>query len=100
MAQLRLQVGGRGYDLACRDGEEEKLRALARMVDAKVAEAARAVGVGNEARVLLLAGLLLADELAEARSGTAPDPLAPFVEALADRLEKLATRLEHPSASD
>lgn len=100
MAQLRLQVGGRGYDLACRDGEEEKLRALARTVDARVADAARAVGTGNEARVLLLAALLLADELADRRAGTAPDPIAPLIGTLADRLEKLADRLEQSSASD
>jgi cell division protein ZapA len=101
MAQVALSVGGRRYELACRDGEEPHLEALARMVDAKAADAARAVGSANEPRQLLLAALLLADELSELRAG-APDPerasTAGALVALAERIEALAERLENGGA--
>lgn len=96
MAQVNLSIGGNSYQVACRDGEEAHLQSIAAMVDAKVAEARGAVGNSSEVRQLLLASLLLADEVAEGRSGNprpaTPDP-APL-EALASKLESIATRLE------
>ena len=67
MAEVSLTIGGRAYRLACRDGEEERLRLLGRLVDARATDAIRAVGRGNEPRELLLTALLLADELDEMR---------------------------------
>jgi cell division protein ZapA len=103
MAQVTLTIGSRRYDLACRDGEEAHLRALGAMVDQRAADAARAVGDANEARQLLMAALLLADELNDLRSG-APDPAAAHaahrLDTLAQRIESLARHLEnegHPS---
>jgi cell division protein ZapA len=103
MAQVDIQIGGRQYELACRDGEEEHLRSIARMLDRKAADVSQSMGGLNEARHLLLAALLLADELNDVRTaptgnrlGTpAPDPaLASAVERLAERMESLAERLE------
>lgn len=98
MGQVRLNVGGRSYDLMCRDGEEPRLEILAQMLDAKARDAGSLVGNANEARQLLLAGLLLADELSDLRAG-APDPgkaaLARALDQLAQRVESLAERLEH-----
>jgi len=98
MAQVRLTVGGRGYDLACPDGQEPRLEMLAQMLDAKARDAEQVVGSTNEGRQLLLAGLLLADELSDLRAG-APDPgkaaLARTLDQLAERIESLAERLEH-----
>ena len=98
MAQVRLNVGGRAYDLACRDGEEPRLEMLAQMLDSKARDAEQVVGSANEGRQLLLAGLLLADELSDLRAG-APDPgkaaLARTLDQLAARIESLSERLEH-----
>lgn len=103
MAQVDIQIGGRQYELACRDGEEEHLRSIARMLDRKAADVSQSMGGLNEARHLLLAALLLADELNDVRTATtgnrlgapAPDPaLASAVERLAERMESLAERLE------
>lgn len=97
MAQVKLTVGGRTYDLACRDGEEPRLEMLAQMLDSKARDAGQLVGSANETRQLLLAGLLLADELSDLRAG-APDPgkaaLARTLDQLAERIESLAERLE------
>lgn len=98
MADVTLEIGGRRYDVTCRDGEEPHLRRLAELVDAKAGQARAAVGGVNEVRQLLLAALLLADELLEARGGAAPaavDPAtADAIERLAARAERLAERLE------
>lgn len=68
MSVVRLAIGGRGYDLAVRDGQEAHFLALAETVDARCREAARAAGGLTESRQLLFAALLLADDAAEARS--------------------------------
>jgi cell division protein ZapA len=95
MASVDLDVGGRKYALACRDGEEEHLRSVAAMVDRKVREASGALGSLGEARQLLFASLLLADELKEQRSAAAsPDAPPPTAPNVADLLEDLAARVE------
>ena len=68
MAQIGIDVGGRHYDVACRDGEEDRLRMLGRLVDARVNDISRSIGRNNEARGLLLTAILLADELDAARA--------------------------------
>jgi len=99
MAEVDLIIAGRPYRVACRDGEEESLRAAARLVDAKSREALAGLGTLSEARQLLFAGLLLADQLIEQRPEAAapagPDPeLVNRAEQLAQRLESLADHLE------
>lgn len=98
MAEVTIEVGGRRYDVACRDGEEEQLRDLARLVDEKATQARSAVGGMNESRQLLVAALLLADELNDLRLGQLPPDtdiaLAGVVEQLAARVETLAEHLE------
>lgn len=94
MAEVTIEVGGRRYDVACRDGEEEQLRRLALLVDEKSQRARAAVGGVNESRQLLLAALLLADEIQDLRIGSRP-PLAPDADAaLANAVEQLASRVE------
>lgn len=63
MAQVTLQINGRGYAVGCDEGEQAHLVELARYVDLKVRDLAGKVGAVGEARLLLLACLTLADEL-------------------------------------
>jgi cell division protein ZapA len=105
MASVDIEIASRSYSVACRDGEEGHLRALADIVDKKARDAASAVGAMGEARQLLFASLLLADELKEVRAGGGAgsnDPetdamMAEALERLADRMEFLAERLEGES---
>lgn len=106
MAMVDLNIAGRAYQVACRDGEEEALRAAARLVDGKSREALSGLGTLSEARQFLFASLLLADQLIdknpEAAAPPAPtlDPaLALRAEALASRLESLAAQLENEAAN-
>jgi cell division protein ZapA len=103
MASIEVDVAGRRYDVACRDGEEEHLRSLAALVDKRAKDAASALGGLTETRQLLFAALLIADDLKDVRAGAGlPDPTPPLpdpavaeaIERLAERMEKLADSLE------
>jgi cell division protein ZapA len=104
---IDLNIAGRSYQVACREGEEETLRAAARLVDGKSREALSGLGTLSEARQFLFASLLLADELIdkrpEAAAAAAPrvtDPaLVERAEAVANRLEILAAQLENEAAN-
>ena len=99
MASVDIEIATRKYSLACRDGEEAHLRTVAAIVDRKARDAGGALGNLSEARQLLYASLLLADELKERREGRDPpesaDPtMGETLERLAERIEALAGRLE------
>ncbi|MCL6730657.1 cell division protein ZapA [Sphingomonas hankyongi] len=105
-AMIDLSIAGRTYQVACREGEEENLRAAARLVDGKSREALAGLGSLSEARQFLFASLLLADQLidnrpdAEPPAQSAPDPeLVSRAETLANRLESLAARLENEASA-
>ena len=98
MAEVELTIAGRPYKVACRNGEEENLRAAGALVDAKSREALSGLGTLSESRQLLFAALLLADQIVDGREvdiPTGPDPtLIERTERLAERLESIADALE------
>ncbi len=94
MAMVDVEIAARRYSVACRDGEEEHLRSVAALVDRKAQDAATALGSLSEARQLLFASLLLADELKEQRAGQAAPASAEIDSAIAEALERLAERME------
>jgi cell division protein ZapA len=63
VADVKLTVAGRPYDLHCADGQEAQLLQLAAAVDEK----AREMPGGTEVRQLLFAALMLADEAQDAK---------------------------------
>ena len=92
MSNVTLQVGGRGYIVACAAGEEAHVEQLGVLIDGKIRELTTAGH--NEVRLLLFASLLLADELQELKGGAAPAP-ATDTSAQAAALEQIATQLEN-----
>ena len=107
-ALIDLSIAGRTYQVACREGEEENLRAAARLVDAKSREALAGLGTLSEARQFLFASLLLADQVLDDRPDAAPPAPEPFgpdpelvnrAESLAGRLEALAIQLENAASA-
>lgn len=121
MPDISIMVNGRAYRVTCGDGEEARLTALAGEIDHRVGQLARQIGQANEAQMLLLTALLLADELFESRDQLAkaqilqparalpppppPPPPPPSGEippeislAIAERIETLAERIESLAA--
>lgn len=108
MANIDIEIAGRRYSVACRDGEEAHLHSVAAMVDKRAHDAASALGSLSETQQLLFAALLIADDIKEIRAGAGipepvpppPDPaVAQALERLAARMESLADSLERSGAS-
>jgi cell division protein ZapA len=106
VGEIVVTVNNRPYTLACGEGEEPRLRRLAESIDAKIASFAADLGQVGEARLLLLAALVIADEAAEARErlaaleeragadAAALERAASGLDGLAGRIEALAAALE------
>ncbi len=101
MAQINVNVNGRSYAVGCDDGQEEHVGYLAEYIDKRVQELVGTVGQVGEARLMLLAALLIADDLSELydriealERQAEPGGVDAAVGALADRLETVAERLE------
>ena len=112
MGQVRITLNGRGYDIACDDGQEEHVMRLANAMSERVNQLVASNGQVGEARLLLMAGLLMADDLHSARASAAateasssataadagdaagPDSVQQAYEYVADVFEQLSERLE------
>jgi len=103
MAQVVVTVNGRAFELFCDDGEEARIRRLAQYVDGKVGEFVKMLGQAGEARLILLAALVIADELAESNDRAegrdagrvdGGETLASGIRIIAQRIESIAARLE------
>ena len=103
MGTVTVEVNARAYVVGCEDGQEAHVEALARQFDGQVKEVGAQVGQVGELRLFLMAALLTADELADARNRLAEaeaalerlqaDELASQQRA-ADALEAAAQRIE------
>ena len=66
MAQVNATIAGRQYRLACEDGQEDHLLALAKDLDGRIEELRKKFGKIGDTRLTVMASLMVADELAEA----------------------------------
>jgi len=108
MAQVTLRINGYAYTVGCQDGEEQHLQAMAGEVERRIESVKAAAGQSGEARMLVMASLLMADDLYEtnqalqaAQSGQptaqrADPKLGRRLGKLAKRAEEIALDLEHP----
>lgn len=121
MAQVTITINGRTYRLECGEGEETHLLALSDRISRLVDEMRGKFGQIGDDRLLLMAGLTIADELFEARrmiadleaeiaeqrklSGvslnvddTDRTEIADQIDAVADRIEALSQQLARTGA--
>ena len=68
MAQVDVSVNGQSYRIACEDGQEDRLVDLATMVDEKVLELVNQIGQVGSNRLLVMAALIIADELVDLKN--------------------------------
>ena len=113
MAELSLSINDRQYTVACDDGQEPHLKTLAAHIDEHVRDLAASIGQVGESRLLVMASLLVADELADAytriaqleegqasaaaqasENGAADMAAVNALHGYADRLDAIAARLE------
>jgi cell division protein ZapA len=64
MPETTIEIGERSFTVACQEGEEHFLRAAAAMLDTEARAIGTQIGRLPEARMLLMAGLMLADKTA------------------------------------
>jgi cell division protein ZapA len=109
MAQVTLRINGYAYTLGCKDGEERHLEAMGAEVSSRVDGVRASAGPSGEARMLVMAALLMADDIfdlrarleaAEAGTGSVKaDPkLGRKLNRMARRAEEIAEGLEQPKA--
>lgn len=64
MPEVTVSIGGRDFEVACQEGEEHFLHSAAQMLDTEAQTLLSQIGRMPESRMLLMAGLLLADKAA------------------------------------
>ncbi len=114
MPLISLKINERNYQVTCDDGQEEHLRKLASHLDERIQDLVGSVGQVGEGRLLVMASLMVADELFEAYkdihalkagggagagdgagagTGAGDGAAAAALEACAQRIETIAARL-------
>ena len=64
MPDVEVSIGGRSFAVACQEGEQVYLQSAAQILDNEAQVLADQLGRMTEARMLLMAGLMLADKTA------------------------------------
>lgn len=64
MPNVTITIGGRGFQVACKEGEEDYLHTAAAMLDTEASSMVAGGGRMPESQLLLMSGLLLADKTA------------------------------------
>lgn len=103
MTDVTLTVGGRHYTVACTDGQEDHVRELAKVIDGKLTQMGTNLST-NDAKNMLFAALMLAEQVEEMAALTpaqpAPDPQASVdIDRFASRLENIARGLENAATA-
>lgn len=111
MAQVTIKINGYAYTVGCEDGQEDHLQAMAAQIERRIADIKALGGQSGESRLLVLAALLMADELHDVTAamhalragapgaGSAPDSAPRPDPALGRQLNELAERAEEIAAA-
>jgi len=111
VAQVTVKINGYSYTVGCEDGQESHLMAMAGQVESRI-DSIKALGSSSgENRLLVLASLLMADELHDMRAeidglraaqpvrptrGKSETEAAKRIARMAARAEQIANGLEQP----
>ena len=105
MAQVTIRINGYAYTVGCEDGQESHLEQMAAEIEQRIANIKLIGGQSGEARLLMLAALLLADELHDTRKAVDAASKAPLPAPVpaknpekAAQLRRIAARAEEIAA--
>ncbi|MCU4654766.1 cell division protein ZapA [Roseibacterium sp. SDUM158016] len=99
MPEVEIEIGGRSFAVACKEGEEPYLRAAAKLLDTEAAVILGQIGRMPSDKMLLMAGLMLADKTGaleddvkglQAKVAAQEKALRSAEERLADRARRIA----------
>ncbi|MCE9507820.1 MAG: cell division protein ZapA [Alphaproteobacteria bacterium] len=118
MAEVKIYINGRTYDISCDSGQEGRVVDLAAFIDQKLQQISRSGAAYNDAHLMVLTAIVLADELFDTReAATTPKPargaasapqkasfgkedelaVARILDHLAERIDGIATRIQQAS---
>jgi cell division protein ZapA len=123
VSQVNVTINGRQFRMACEDGQEDHLRGLAKGLDDRISALRTQFGEIGDARLTVMAALMIADELSEsgkkvkrleadlagvhdargaaaARMQAAQTALVAAFTSAAERIEGMAKKLNQPAASN
>ncbi|HET9147559.1 MAG TPA: cell division protein ZapA [Acetobacteraceae bacterium] len=102
MAQVTIRINGYAYTVGCEDGQEAHLIEMAGEIERRIDSIKAIGGQSGEGRLLVLAALLLADELHdtinEIDAMRAEPPPVPQSSEIHARLRRLTARAEEIAA--
>jgi cell division protein ZapA len=108
MGQVNITIRGRQYQIACDDGQEAHVARLGRFLDQRAEQIHGSAGSMSDALLLVMTGLVVADELTDAiaeletmksaagNTGrmASETAITSSINSLAERIERIAARLE------
>jgi len=116
MAEVTIFINGRSYEISCDSGQEGRVVDLATYIDQKLQQISRSGSAHNDAHLMVLTSLVLADELFDLREmekgpkalrATPPPPPAAnkeeelavlrVLEQLTKRIDGIATSVQQVS---
>lgn len=110
MAEVSININGRQFGIACDDGQEQRVADLAHFINGRVKDIAKSGGATNESHLLVLASLVMADEMFDMRDAAVNNNKTPLgglqiteeeessiviaIDAIADRIDTIAGNLQ------
>ena len=90
MAEVDITINGRSYRISCKDGEEERIKSLSSLINNQVQKLSEKIGQLGEARMILLAALVLLD-----KSDEVEKEAEKIISITSEKVEKLAKKFSN-----
>ena len=90
MAEVDITINGRSYRISCKDGEEERIKSLSSQINNQVQKLSEKIGQLGEARMILLASLVLLD-----KSDEVEKEAEKIISITSEKIEKLAKKFSN-----
>jgi cell division protein ZapA len=90
MAEVDITINSRSYRISCKDGEEKRIKSLATLINNQVQKLSEKIGQLGEARMILLASLVLLD-----KSDEVEKEAEKIISITSEKIEKLAKKFSN-----